>query len=311
MAKGPTKQNKNLKHVLFALFEATLTIGTGIYFYVAKGKEDVGLILGLLGVYFVVNRVISHFMTEEMFKDTENKIAQISKTIDIRNDSNVDLISKTLDIYLKISEPEFAAVKDKILNDAIDKLTKLNNDKHSDELVTSEYYHWLLPILESVGRGQSIKAVSCMFSAEWDGSPEEERFINGNLDAARKGATVERIFVMKRELINSALDIDAVRKHTKEQRTTTKLQGFFADKDKIDHNLMTTIGHGFIIFNSRFALVDKFDANGKVRGVVTMKKNEITEMEEAFARLKNISQDLSSSLKIQHRHSVSGSPGKS
>lgn len=291
-----SKENKNLKQLLLSLLQAIVTLVVGLYFY-SSGKSDIGIILSVIGGYLILNRLISQYMIEETFKKTENQITQIAKIADIRNNSNVELISEVLDIYLKITEPEFSNVKSRIISDSIDKLNKLYNDKHSDELATYDYYYWLLPILDKVSSGQTIKALSCMFDTEWDESPQETKFIQGNLNAAKKGATVERIFVMDSTLLNSALEKEPIIKHTFEKRSEFGLYGYFVDNAKLDSELKEIIGSGFIIFDSRFALIDKFDAQGTARGVVTMNHYEIKRMEEAFEKLKNISQDLKLSMK--------------
>ncbi len=103
------KNTRNLKHLLFTILEALIALSTGAYFFF-NGKQDVGILLGLFGIYLVINRIISLFIVEEIFKETEDKIAQIAKIEDLRNDSHIELISnvwlirKTLKFsdYIKI-----------------------------------------------------------------------------------------------------------------------------------------------------------------------------------------------------------------
>ena len=297
-----SNQYKNIKQVLLSGIEIVVYIVIGLYFYGSPSKLDVGIIVWFVGISLVINRNITNHFDKESYERIEERIDRIGRVIDIENETNLDLVSKVRDSYLNITEPEFNKVKNEILNRTLTKLDKLKIEKCSDELPTSEYYGWLLPILGNVQKHDSIKAVSCMFKAEWDDSTPERRFIQGNLDAAKKGVTVERIFVMGYSILSEALKIDAVNKHTKEQKNLTKLNGFFVDKEKLDGNdeyeLLKSIGDGFIIFkfnNSTVAVIE-FSEGTNVRGIVTMNENIIRDLEESFGRLKMISSDLSISL---------------
>lgn len=290
-----------LKQFITSLIELIVSIIVGIIFYFPPlSKPDIGIIVWIIGTLLVLNRIVSNYLVQDNFKKTENKIKQISKIIDIEDKIKVEEISKILEIYLKITEPEFTSVKDKYISETINKLNRLNFDKHSEELPTSEYYSWLLPILDKIDKGDSIKAISFMFEPEWDESPVEKKFIKGNLVGAKKGAIVERIFIMKKDFLNHALQNKAVFNHTAEQRKKTKLIGYFVDKEKLakeEPKLLASVGDGFIIFNDRVALIDRFDIAGNgIRGVVTMNPSEINDMLRSFQLLKQIAEDLSTSL---------------
>lgn len=321
------KKGLNYKNIFLNFGEGfiLLVIGFLLEFFDDKFTIDnkhIGFIVGAVGTIVLISRLISTEIykeniqvavsekdeKDEKFKEevketlnkTQNEITRISGIIDIREDTKIEEIKKTLDLYLNITEREFAKVKDSIITETIIKLNRLKNNKRSDELYAYEYYEWLLPILEGVKSGESIKAVSCMFDAEWDDTPAEARFLQGNIHAAQNGATVERIFLMDKKILSDALKVPAVLNHTVEEKEKTKLLGFFADKEKVnksDPNLLAEIGDGFIIFSSRVALIDKFDAAGQVRGIVTMNETDIRNLETAFRKLKYYSVSLSQTIK--------------
>lgn len=294
-------KNRNTEQKLLSGSEMLIYIIIGLYFYLPLSNPDAGMIVWFVGISLVINRNITNHFDKESYKRIEERIDRIGQVIDIENEPNLELVSKVRDSYLNITEPEFNRVKNEILNRTLTKLDQLKIQKCSDELSTSEYYCWLFPILENIQKEDSIKAVSCMLTAEWDNSNTEKIFIQCNLDAAKKGATVERIFIMKNCLLHSALKIDAVNKHTKEQQNNTNLKGFFVDRDKLDHEfqLLQSIQDGFIIFesiNSKVAVIESYSEGTNIRGKVTMNENIIRELEYSFATLKMLSSELSSSL---------------
>lgn len=314
------------KRNFLILVEAIIVILVGVtlefndHEFTAQNKH-IGYLVGIIGLFVVVSRHIGTVLFEDSmdqkyaqhrsneskfqddvlkkFKNIDEHISRISEFVDIGESVNVEGIKKILDLYLNITEPEFRKVKEVVLAEAIRSLSKMKNDKRSEELVSSEYYEWLLPILIGVGKGGTIQAVSCMHAAEWDDSPAEEIFIQENINAGRKGASVERIFLMKSELLKEALSNHAVNNHSQEKREEYGLVGYFADVDKVakmETGLIDDIGHGFIIVNSSVALVDKFDSEGQVRGIVTMNEYDIQKYERTFKRLKLYSVPLTESL---------------
>ena len=302
-------QNKSNKQILLSGAETLLYIFIGLYFYYYTSKPDVGMIVWFVGISLVINRNItnhfdtnSHEMINERIDRIKKRIDRIGQVIDLENKNDFDLVSKVCDSYLHIPDQEFDTVKDEILNEALERLVKIRTEKSTDLLSTSEYYIWLLNRLEKTTKDHSIQAVSCMLKAEWNNSTLEQKFIEGNLVAAKKGAIVERIFVTTRNVLNNSLKNDAVINHTQEKRSETQLIGFFTDVDKLHANneskLLKSIGDGYIIFKSvstKVAVIE-LSYGGSVGGRVTTDENIIRDIEESFGILKMMSSDLSISL---------------
>jgi hypothetical protein len=201
-------------------------------------------------------------------------------------------------VYTRISEPEFQAVKNNIVREASDSLLKLANDKTSGPLSSGEYYAWLLQIIDSAQPNSAIWALSLMLEYEWDDSPVERRFMQASINAAKRGVHVERIFVMKRDLLAKALANPAIKVQSLEEEPK-KFSGLFVDYHYIethDPGLISRLGLGFIAFDRRVALIDLATPDGQVRGRVTMNAAEISRLATLYEQLKMHSENLSQKL---------------
>ena len=199
--------------------------------------------------------------------------------------------------YFNITEPEFADIKNKIVRNASSELERLASRKRSNLLDTGEYYSWLWEIFEqNKGRHVKIRAISTMLDSEWDNkSPQETRFIRENTEAAKRGCTVERIFIMKRELLAKALQNDHIKLHMVEARSG--LNGFVVmreDLERADPKLLSRIKDGFLGFDERVILIDDYAKDGSARGAVVMHPSEISELLDDFNKLRTFAHTLDS-----------------
>jgi len=207
----------------------------------------------------------------------------------------LSVFREPLQVYAKITEDEFARVKDGIVAEANSQLLFLANEKKSQVLVTTKYYGWLLPMLEKAvpPQPQRIWALSLMRELEWDDSPPERRFIELSRIAAERGVRIDRIFVMKKDLVASALGNQAVRLHLQTQKPET-LRGFVVEMEALaraDEDLDRQLGDGFIVFDERVALVDVFSGKS-ARGYVTMNRGEIEHLRDVYNRLLILAESL-------------------
>jgi hypothetical protein len=275
--------------ILISLFEVFITALIGILFYWPLKNETIAWVTWVIGLMLMLNRVLGIHQARSSLKDVNGYLERMAQVTDLRSECNVDPVRKMLEIYLNITEQEFRGVKDGIVAEALVKLNKLRNDKRSEQLATSEYYEWLFPILDGIGKRQTIKAISCMFAAEWDDTPAEQRFFKGNQDAAERGAIGERIFITSPDVLSKVLTNKAVEAHCEEKQKETGLIGYYVEREKLsakEPDLLKMAGDGFIIFDSRVALIDEFGGDGIVRGRVTMNESEIQGLEKIFQRLK-------------------------
>ena len=324
------RKSPNWRNIVLNFGEGALVIVTGLVLefsddYFTAENKHIGYVVGLIGAFIFFNRLINSNIFKEAINTgfeksiereegnsasilekvnlVNQKIYEISRIIDLQSSIQINILKNLAEAYLSITEPEFAKVKDVIIADTFNILTNLKNNKRSEKLTTSEYYEWLLPIINGCVKGDKIKAVSCMFNSEWDDSPAEQQFIESNINAAKIGTTVERLFLFDPKLYNEIIQIPAIVFHTKEEQETYGLNGYYINKDKLEMHepisLMDTVGHGFIIINSRVALIDTFDSEGKVRGVVTMNQSDIKNLESTYNRLKHYSRPLLKNIRFK------------
>ncbi len=169
---------------------------------------------------------------------------------------------------------------------------KLAQQKTSDELPTSHYYKWLLPMLESALAGSEVWAISMMLDCEWDDSPAEERFLALNIEASRRGVTVERIFVIKREHLARIARNKGVKAHLDNASST--LKPLVVERETLESReprLLEEIGDGLIAFDRRVALIDVSSSHG-IRGHVTMNQAEVARLRQIFDSLHVHARDL-------------------
>lgn len=268
--------------------ETVLAFVLGAVLFALEAK-DLANITWILGLFLSVGRLnFSRSLEEEL-----GPVVKLSEIVDLDRKCSVAAIQRLLNLYLQISEPEFRKVKDGVVSEANERLLRLVHEKTSDELPTGEYYAWLLPILEETKAGTQVWAVSMMLDSEWDDSPAERRFLEGNLNAARRGAFVERIFVLPKAILKEALiQNDGVRSHL--ENASDHMRAFMVEREFLevrDSDLLSQLGDGLIAFDDRVALVDAA-ADGQIRGRLTMNPSEIARLRKIYENLKLNAREL-------------------
>ena len=155
------------------------------------------------------------------------------------------------------------------------------------KLATGDYYNWLLPILESAASGSHIWAISMMLDAEWDDSPAEQTFLRLNIEAAKRGVFVERIFVVSRSDIPKLSSNLAIK--TQLDNADKFLRPLLVEREYLethDPQLLKQVGDGLIAFDARVALIDASSPQGSIRGYVTMNQAEISRLRRMYDNLR-------------------------
>jgi len=279
--------------------DAILAIVAALIAYFAH-NEELAALFALFGGLIVVSRLIFQNIvakdTKSIREQIEKSLApleQLKRVIDLQQSSRIAEINQLLQLYLSITEKEFRTVKDSILLRTTGKLQRLAVSKVSDDLTTSEYYQWLLPMLADTSAGEKIRAVSIMHLSEWDESPVETQFLQQNIEAAERGVVVERVFVAAKDTLTVAPANPAITLHS--EAVENGLNGYVVEREWLqshDNDLLKQAGEGMIILGTRVALVDKFTPTGEARGWVTMDSTEIARLIDIFERLKMNSRPL-------------------
>jgi hypothetical protein len=232
---------------------------------------------------------------EHSITDLRGPLDRIREHFDLSSQAHFDMFRDMLQTYSKIIEPEFSKVKDNILSDARSRLMDLANDKKSLILPTTTYYGWLLPMLKNAMPPEGIWALSMMREPEWDDSQPERDFIDFSKGASDRGVPIDRIFVVGRAAVSSALENPAIKFHLHSSKPAN-LRGYVVEDEVVkasDEELYAILGDGFIAFGERVALVDVFSGKS-ARGYVTMNPVQIARLRDVYDRLRILAEPLDS-----------------
>ncbi|MFI8771880.1 hypothetical protein ACIGKQ_06935 [Gordonia sp. NPDC062954] len=294
-AKGVSsfKGNNVLKDVEFWA-ELIPAAGLGALLFWVFDLEDLGQITWIVGALLIYHRYVlrSHFRAaispiEASLERNQESVARIGELIDISDSCNDAMLRAVVDKYVHITESELAWQKNESLIKLERELDSLLRDKRSRTMLTSEYYRWLLPRIASTSAGSNIWAVSRMMDCEWDNSPEESDFLKLNLEAAKRGVQVERIFLCERDIWERARStLEPVRRQLS---CGGNLQIYFGDVNAIqkrDAEILKLVGDGLIAFDNDVILIDDHSEDGTARGHVVMAPQLIAASKQTFESLK-------------------------
>lgn len=275
-----------------------LTVGVGLAFiFHALHEVELGHVTAVITALLVVQKFTLRFSIEqaqERIIATTEPLRRLEEIIDLQSQETISTLDALTRSYFAIPEPELARIKEGMLHDVLDRMRQLSLRKTSEALSTGEYYEWLLPMLREVKRGEKVIAVSLMFDAEWDDSDVERKFLDENVAAAKRGAIVDRVFVIPEANIEAVLNNAGVALHRTDRGPG--LGGSYITREYLerhDAELLRKLGDGFIQIGDRVALVDQFGPEGEVRGYVTINPIELASLASVHQRLRNLTRELS------------------
>jgi len=288
----------------FTLAEAAIGAGIAVVIEVVNvtvfGNTPAGIALGVGSLVAGLMLSVQRNALERTIEHETAPIHKIKEYLDISREVSYEPLSSIVQRYGSITEPEFLTVKNRIATETQDQLKRLAVDKRSPTLQTGEYYEWLFEQFKKVGKGSYVHAVSMSTIEEWNESDLEANFLKANIEAGQRGAEITRIFVVGSNEIANFLAIDAIQKHAVE--STEPLHGHWVRREvlqKQDPRLLGALGEGFIDFNGRVGLEDRFGEPGEARGDVTMLPADLQRMRLQYDRLMQMAVPLSSGLQSQ------------
>lgn len=264
-------------------FDAIIALlsGGAVAIFVEPG---LGAAVWAIGVIVTLAEARHEAKLDERFE----RVDRLATAFDLSHATKVSEIQDLISNYLAVAEPELARIKDAVIAGARDDLLRLATDKSSGELPSGEYYSWLLPMLERIPSGGSIRALSMMMDCEWDDSEPERRFIQANINAAKRGVEIQRVFVAPASVMLRAIEeVPALRPQLASQ-DPPKLAGYFVDHSYLeghDPKLLAKLGDGFIDLDGRVALVDLHSVDGSARGEVTMLQAKLSNLRDIHSQL--------------------------
>lgn len=274
-----------LEAVVFGL------LGAGLYKF--SSIDNLGLIFLSLSVIFVIHRVVSTVETKKLFSDRMDslddhlgeeakKIEAIGQIVDLGQDRLPEKVRNLSANYLAITEPKLKSYKEKLLDEAIYRLSDLQHSQKTPILQELEFYNWLRKEFTEADHDTIFEIVSMDEALEWQDTPEERDFLEVNLLAAKNGATINRIFVFDQERMASARENHGIYQHRAAARNG--LNGFVVDRREMKRKAPTAFlqaGQGFILVNRKRVIVDRFE-DGEARGFVTFEPAEVAKYIEAY-----------------------------
>lgn len=291
-------------YLVVAVVEVIFLAAVGMYLATDPKYAALSTIWAVVGVVLVVHRqfVIFEFRNEmkETKKALENAINSLvlpikkaSEIVDLTARSEVNSIGLILSEYLRLNEEKLAPERTRIIDSAISSLKYLNSSMKTPTLEEPDFYQWLYREFDAATPGSTIKIVSMDEPVEWNDTYQEQQYFKKNVDAAKRGVLVERIFFFSSERLQEAGRNKFIRAHG--DGNTTRLIGRRVDKASFSKAAPTAVkdaGQGFILINDKFAIVDVFSPDGLARGYVTFDLTEVQKYKETFQKFYGMSAPL-------------------
>lgn len=269
---------------------------------------------------------IEDITKEELIKKFAKKMNSESSIVLVNSikNSKIKLESKLAkelkeDIGLRINAINIDApiLEDKLINyneiseDVFELLTKFKNTTgmsintdagyikfdekwRTEDLEVGKFYKAINSYLKRLNKESYMWCASIMLNDEWTEEPAEMNFRVNNIDAANRGANIERIFIFSKSRI----------KEFKENKTLkiymqSNIKTMFVDYDEIkekEPELLEIVNNGWDGIDEETLIIDLSNEDTK-RGYISRNKNEIHKAKKCFEKLKKYSKDLKEVLK--------------
>ena len=159
---------------------------------------------------------------------------------------------------------------------------------------TGKFYKVLDYYFKSLNKDSYLWCASTMMEDEWTEEPAEMNFRVSNLEAANRGAKIDRIFIFSKSKIKEFKNNKTLKIYMQSNINT-----FFVDYDEImkkNPKLLEIVGNGWDGIDKN-SLIRDLPAGNKERGYVSINREEVEEAYNCFQELKKYSKDLKEVLK--------------
>jgi hypothetical protein len=289
---------------LVTFVEVVFLFAVGLFLSTDQKYEALSSIWAVVGVVLVVHRQFVIFEVRSELKETKKSIEvslsaiasplqKAAEVVDLSNRSDVQSMNVFLKEYLRLGEEKLAPERQRIVVDAIAALKLLNSTMKTPTLEEPDFYQWLYHEFDNAAPGTRIQIVSMDEAVEWNETFQEQQYFKKNVEAAKRGVLLERIFFFSSERLTEAAKNKFIRAHG--EGNTTRLIGRRVDRATFSTAAPTAVrdaGQGFILVNDRFVIVDVFSSDGQARGYVTFDPNEVQKYRETFKRFHSLSAPL-------------------
>lgn len=167
------------------------------------------------------------------------------------------------------------------------------NDR-TNGLEIGYFYRAITSFFKRLNKNSYMWCASTMMDDEWTEEPLEMDFRVQNLEAANRGAKMDRIFIFSKSKIKEFKKNNSLKIYMQSNINT-----LFVDYDEIKNkrpDLLDIVGDGWDGIDDEYLLAD-LPCDGKLRGYISKNKLEVTKAFECFKELKKYSKDLKEVLK--------------
>lgn len=166
---------------------------------------------------------------------------------------------------------------------------EFQKNNRTKNLSKGKFYKALNYYFKKLDKNSNFWAASIMLEDEWTEEPLEMNFRIINLEAANRGANLERIFIFSQKKIKEFKN----NKTLKIYMQNKNINMLYVDYDEIlekQPELLKIVGSGWDGFDDE-AIIADIECDNE-RGYVSINTKEIQEKYECFKKLKEYSKDL-------------------
>lgn len=161
-------------------------------------------------------------------------------------------------------------------------------------LNTGKFYKTISNYFKRLDKESHLWCASTMLEDEWTEEPLEMNFRVNNLEAANRGANLERIFIFSKSKIKEYKNNKTLKVYMQ-----SNIKTMFVDYDEVmkkDPKLLEILGDGWDGIDQNTLIVDLPSGNME-RGYISINKKEVEDAYNCFLKLKKYSKDLKEILK--------------
>ncbi len=166
---------------------------------------------------------------------------------------------------------------------------EFNSEGRTKNLQTGEFYRAINNYFETLKKESTMWCASTMMEDEWTDEPLEMNFRSINLEAANRGANLERIFIFSRNKIKEFKNNKTLKIYMQSNINT-----MFVDYDEVkekEPELLEIVGDGWDGIDKDVLIAD-IPSGNKERGYISINKKEVERAYNCFQDLKKYAIDL-------------------
>ena len=171
---------------------------------------------------------------------------------------------------------------------------EFDKNKRSKNLSSGKFYRAINRYFKKLNKDSYLWCASTMLEDEWTEEPQEMKFRLVNLEAANRGAKIERIFIFSKTKIKEFKNNKTLKIYMQ-----SNIDTMYVDYDELIERapqLLKTVGAGWDGINKDILIADLAE-DAKERGYITKNTIEVMKAYNCFQELKKYSKKLKEVLK--------------